>query len=61
MAEEYGYKIKEARVKANLSQEELAKLTGVRIATICEIETGKANPTVKTLRKITKCLNLNLI
>lgn len=40
-------KIKLARVEINLTQDELAKLTGVTRQTIGAIESGKFNPTAK--------------
>ncbi len=40
-------KIKLARVENNLTQDELAKLTGVTRQTIGAIESGKFNPTAK--------------
>ncbi len=40
-------RIKEARVKQNLSQDGLAKLVGVSRNTISSIETGQFSPTAK--------------
>ena len=40
-------RIKEARVKARLSQSQLAELVGVSRNTISSIETGQFNPTAK--------------
>lgn len=40
-------RIKEARVKRNLSQDGLAKLVGVSRNTISSIETGQFSPTAK--------------
>ena len=40
-------RIKEARVKHNLSQDGLAKLVGVSRNTISSIETGQFSPTAK--------------
>ncbi len=40
-------KIKLARVEKDLTQDELAKLTGVTRQTIGAIESGKFNPTAK--------------
>ena len=40
-------RIKEARIKRNLSQEELARFVGVSRNTISSIETGQFSPTAK--------------
>ena len=40
-------RIKEARVRQNLSQDGLAKLVGVSRNTISSIETGQFSPTAK--------------
>ena len=40
-------RIKEARVRKNLSQDGLAKLVGVSRNTISSIETGQFSPTAK--------------
>ena len=40
-------RIKEARIKQNLSQDGLAKLVGVSRNTISSIETGQFSPTAK--------------
>lgn len=44
------------RVAAGLSQRELAKLSGVRVETLCRIETGKNTPSVSTIDKIDRAL-----
>lgn len=45
-----------ARVRAGLSQKELARLAGVRAETLCRIETGKVTPTVESVEKIDRAL-----
>lgn len=45
------------RVKAGLSQRERAKRAGVRVETLCRIETGKHTPSVATIRKIDRALS----
>lgn len=40
-------KIKEYRAKFNMSQSELAELTGVRRETIIRLERGQYNPSLK--------------
>ena len=39
-----------------LTQEQLAKLSGVRQETICRLETGQHSPTVRTIEKIERAL-----
>jgi len=51
-------RIKEFRVKAgNITQEKLARQTGVSRQTIVYIEKGKFNPSVKLAMKIARVLN----
>jgi DNA-binding XRE family transcriptional regulator len=49
-------KIIEARKAAGLSQEQLAKLAGIRQETLCRLETGKHSPTIRTVDKIDQAL-----
>ncbi len=44
------------RVAAGLSQKELANLAGIRVETLCRIETGKHTPSVPTIQKIDRAL-----
>jgi len=53
-------RIKEYRAKYNLTQEELARLVGVRRETILYIEKGKYNPSLKLAYKIAKVLNATI-
>jgi ribosome-binding protein aMBF1 (putative translation factor) len=45
-----------ARVEAGLSQRELAKRAGVRVETLCRIETGKQTPSTATIAKLERAL-----
>ena len=45
-------KIKEARLKRNLTQEQLAELIGVHPRTYRNYETGKTVPRIQVIRKI---------
>ena len=47
-----GKLIKDLRVSRELTQEELARLSGVPFATINKLEQDKANVTISTLTKI---------
>lgn len=44
------------RSEAGLSQRELAKLAGVRVETLCRIETGKHTPSLASIDKIDRAL-----
>ncbi|MGD0518187.1 MAG: helix-turn-helix transcriptional regulator [Thermoguttaceae bacterium] len=44
------------RVKAGLNQKQLAKLAGIRVETLCRIETGRHLPSVPTIEKIDRVL-----
>ncbi len=48
------------RRAAGLTQEELARLAGVRQETICRLESGKHSPTVRTVAKIDRVLQAAL-
>lgn len=48
--------ILEERLAAGLSQEELARLAGVRQETVSRLESGKHSPTVRTVEKIDRVL-----
>lgn len=51
--------VKRLREKIGISQEKLARLADVSNNTIINIETGKqSNPTIETLKKIAKALNV---
>lgn len=59
--QKFGERVRELRKDRGLSQEKLAekmKLKDVR--TIVAIETGKRNPTLKTINKISKALQINI-
>ena len=61
---EIEYQLKQAlidiRKGQNLTQKELASLTGIHQADISKIENGNANPSLKTLRKLAKGLGATL-
>jgi transcriptional regulator with XRE-family HTH domain len=48
------------RVAAGLTQRELAKRAGIRVETLCRIETGKHTPSVPTIDKIDRALKAAL-
>ncbi len=49
-----------AREEQHLSQRQLSEKTGIAQADISRIETGDANPTLKTLQKIAHGLGMKL-
>jgi Predicted transcriptional regulators len=53
-------RIKELRARQNLTQEELARLVGVRRETILFLEKGKYNPSLKLAYKIARALNASI-
>ena len=51
-----GEAIKKARLKQNLTQEELGERIGVKRSQICKLESGKSSITLSTMSKIFKAL-----
>ena len=55
-----GRLIRDARIRAGLTQQELGIKLGVGRATVNGYETGRQNLTVDTLEKVTKALGIEL-
>ncbi len=55
-----GYKLTDARNKANITQKELAERTQIYQADISKIERGLANPSVKTLQRLAEGMGMEL-
>lgn len=56
-----GYKIKEAREERRLTQEELAKKSGVSRPTIVALESGKTEDVkISTLQKLAAALDMTV-
>lgn len=53
--------IKERREMLKVTQETLATLSGVGLRTLRQFESGKGNPTLSTLQKLTDALGLDLV
>lgn len=51
-----GEKVKKLRKKQDFTQEKLAELANVDPKSIIAIESGKRNPTLRTLNKLAKAL-----
>ncbi len=56
-----GKNIKKIRLQKKISQTEVAYLCGFDKSNLNTIESGKRNPTVISLHKISKALQINLI
>lgn len=52
--------IKERRENLKVTQENLAKLSGVGLRTLKQFESGKGNPTIQTIQKIANILGLEV-
>jgi ribosome-binding protein aMBF1 (putative translation factor) len=50
----------EARTRANLTQGELAERMGTSQSTIARLESGKAKPSLSTLRRVAKATGMQL-
>ena len=56
----FGERVREERVKQNLSQEELAERAGVHRTYIGMIERTEKNITLQNIEKIAKALRVNI-
>ena len=54
-----GEKLKEARTRRLLTQDELAEKAGVSQSTIANIERNNAEPRFRTIRKVAKALEVD--
>ena len=52
--------IRERRKSLNVTQETLAQLSGVGLRTLKQFESGKGNPTLRTLQKLADTLGLEV-
>ena len=52
--------LKEQRTILGISQLDLAEMAGVSLATIKDIERGKGNPSLNTIRKILEVLGMEM-
>ena len=55
-----GEKIKMVRKLRKLSQKELANKVGISNSFMCDIETGRTEPSIKTLYKIAEVLDTDI-
>lgn len=52
--------LRERRESLRVTQESLAELSGVGLRTLKQLESGKGNPTLTTLQKISDTLGLEI-
>ena len=55
----FGKKLREVRLKKNLSQGDIARILGVHRSYISGLERGRRNPSLLTVQKIAKALGVN--
>ncbi len=60
LSKRFGKRIKIERIKQEISQEKLAELSGLHRTTLGSIENGKTSPTLDSIARIAKALNLTL-
>ncbi len=53
--------IKDRRTHLKISQADLAEMARVSLATVKDIERGKANPSIQTLEKLLEVLGLEIV
>lgn len=53
-----GEAIKKARLRQNLTQEELGERVGVKRSQICKLENGKSSITLSTMRRVFQALGI---
>lgn len=58
---QFGNVLKNLRAKENLSQEELALRTDLHRTYISQLERGLKSPSLRTLEKLSKELNISLV
>lgn len=56
----FAQKLKDVRKTKNFSQEDLAYKSGLTLSQIARIETAKTNPTLSTIFKIARTLEIKL-
>ena len=57
---EFEFSLIQARQSAGISQQELSAKSGITQSDISKIENGKANPSVRTLRKLANAMGKTL-
>lgn len=60
MGEEFNENLKSARIRSGLSQKDVAESIGVAKSTYSLYESGKREPNVNTIKKISDCLKVSV-
>lgn len=60
IAEKFGKKLRETRLRKNMTQEDIAYKAEITVYYISKIERGLANPSLETAAKIAKSLQMKL-
>jgi len=55
----FGQKLREIRLKKKLSQGDIARVLGVHRSYISGLERGVRNPSLLTIQKVAKAININ--
>ena len=58
---ELGKKLKHLRLQKNLTQKKLAEKIGCTSAYICQLESGKTDPSISALKKIANILGITIV
>ena len=58
--EEIGRAIKRRRVMLKVSQQSLSEISGISVHALSDIESGKGNPTIKSLNCVLEALGVKL-
>lgn len=61
LLENLGKNIKKYRLASKLTQEELAEIVGIHPTYVGKLESGKNNPSIKMIYKITRSLKISLL
>ena len=59
-AKEFGARLRSLRLKAGLSQEEVAARATVHVTYLSGIERGQRNPTLKSIRRVAAAIGVPL-
>ena len=58
--EHFGKRVRDLRIRQNLTQQQLADIAGVSINTLTKIERNEGNPTLDVLERVLDALGLDL-
>jgi transcriptional regulator with XRE-family HTH domain len=53
--------IRSLREKQLLTQEDLARISGLSVVTISRLETGRSNPSIKTIRALATAFRMEAV